>query len=348
MAPKYGEPEIYQLLSRAVLPSYSGKYYSQTRMIHASRLLTFPGIRVSRYQVTTSNGGWGDSILTRMHRVLRDFNVSWAAAGVLMTDFSQAVYKMDGLYEALSTDGDDKLIARLKAMELGRSIVNAIVIDAKDEWSRQSTQLSGFPDLLTLFFSRLAASVDMPLTKLAGQSPKGLGNEGESDVVWWNTGVGNYQRTHVAPRLRRAYQIKMIQRWGREPQKWSLKFRSLEKENPKDTATARNLQAQTDKIYAVDIGSITSQEVAESRFGGDGYSFETQLDMAARKAQEAVEPQGTDAERAALRPQPGDDDYVPPPAPGSAQPTTPIPSPGPAAAPDPNTPPTPVVESGDS
>lgn len=348
MAPKYGEPEIYQLISRAVLPSYSGKYYSQTRMIHASRLLVFPGVRVSRYQVTTSNGGWGDSILTRMHRVLRDFNISWAAAGVLMTDFSQAVYKMKGLYEALATDGDDKLIQRLKAMELGRSIVNATVIDADDEWMRQSTALTGFPEMLIHFWSRLAATVDMPLTKLAGQSPKGLGNEGESDIVWWNASVGNYQRTHVGPRVRRAYQIKMIQRWGREPKKWSLKWRSLEKENPKDLATARNLQAQTDKIYAVDIGSITSQEVAESRFGGDGYSFETQLDMVSRKAQEAVEPQGTEAERAALRPGPGDEGYVPPPPTGSAVPTAPIPAPGPAAAPDPNTPPMPVVETGDS
>jgi hypothetical protein len=74
-------------------------------LIHESRMIVFPGIRVSRYQQSTARGGWGESVLSRVYRVLRDFNTAWSSAGVLVTDFAQSVIKIAGLWEALAFDG---------------------------------------------------------------------------------------------------------------------------------------------------------------------------------------------------------------------------------------------------
>lgn len=324
-APKYGQPEIYRLVTRAVLPSHDGKYYPVTTDIHESRLLVFPGSRVSRYQISSMQGGWGDSILVPMYRVLRDFNMSWASAGALVADFAQAVYKMENLWETLAGDDAGAFQARLQSMELTRSTINATVIDKNDDFIRQSTPITGLPDLLDKFATRLAAAADMPLTLLFGTSPGGLNSTGESDIRFFYDRVAEYQEERVLPQLKKLVQIIMLCTGiKQEPKKWSIRFRPLWQESAKDKASAMLTQAQADVAW-IGAGVFSAEECSSAHWSSGEYNPDITIDFHAREKQEqavaapvnqkdlnALDPDHPDFKGSRL--DPGHNAYVPPPS----------------------------------
>lgn len=285
-AAKYGEVEYYELYAFTNWGVVSNGNAGQQRLpppatskIHESRLVIFPGIRVSRYQINTGLAGtlWGDSILTSLVDALRDFNVSWSAAGLLAVDFGQPVISVKDLM-MLVAQNPGSFMARMRALEHGRSSARAILIDAdKEKFERQTTSLTGFPDLLNGLSMRLASVVDMPLTLLMGQSPKGLGNEGESDVRFYYDRIRGKQTTEVGPLLK--WFIKLILgtlRKRKLPKKWTIKFHELWQMSEAETAQARLTQMRTDSM-AIKSGIVYPDEIRKSRYRG-GYSYETQID----------------------------------------------------------------------
>jgi phage-related protein (TIGR01555 family) len=283
---KYGEVEYYQLNSfttTGVVPQVN--VLAEQRLppptdvwIHESRLVVFGGVKVSRYQIHNNVAGslWGDSILTALVEILRDFNVSWHAAGLLAVDFGQPVISVDNLMLLVAKNPVD-FQARMRALEQGRSVARAILIDQKKEkFERQSTNLTGFHDLLNALSMRLAAAVDMPLTLLMGQSPKGLGNEGESDVRFYYDRIRGKQVTEIGPLIK--FFVKMIMgtlRKRKAPKKWDITFAELWQMSEAEKAEARLTQARTDSLY-LKGGVLYPDEVRTSRFGG-AYSFDTQI-----------------------------------------------------------------------
>jgi len=293
-APKYGEPEIYRIITRSVLPSRQG-FSAQTMEIHESRLLIFPGIRVSRFQPLAARAGWGEAVLTRIYRVLRDFNAAYANTGVLINDFSQAVVKIAGLWEALAQDAG-AFNQRLQAMEAGRSTVNAIAIDAGDSYERQQTPVTGLSDLLERFGVRLAAACDMPLTLLFGTSPAGLNATGESDIRSFYDRVASYQQRKILPKLRQICQILFRTIGSRsEPVNWSIKFRPLWQESAKDQASAAAALAQADTAWTT-ASILSSDEIAKARWGKGQEFAGITVDFSAREAQDDLGSQPGDQE----------------------------------------------------
>jgi phage-related protein (TIGR01555 family) len=300
IGPNYGEVELYELHAFVTFGAASAAPINplpspNINRIHSSRLIVFPGKKVSRYQVQTGLAGvsWGDSILIALVDALRDFNVSWSAAGLLAVDFGQPVISVQNLMMLVAKNPGD-FMARMRALEEGRSTARAILIDKdKEKFERQNTNVTGFPDLLNALSMRLAATVDMPLTLLMGQSPKGLGNEGESDVRFYYDRIKGRQTTEVGPLL--LWFVKLIMRTLRQrklPKKVTIKFAELWQMTAAETAQAHLTQARTDSMY-IKSGVVFPDEIRKSRFRG-GYSFDTTIDERKKAPGFAVPPpQGT-------------------------------------------------------
>lgn len=281
-AAKYGQPSHYQISPMTFGISEETAIVGQTtalNLVHESRVIAFQGIKVSQYQAPSGTAGWGYSMFTRIRHVLRDFQVACASAGILAADFSQAIFSMEGLAglaaKADLRQGANGLKNRLAAIELARSTARAILIDTKEKFERQTTNIQGLPELLAWLASRLAAAVEMPLTLLMGQSPKGLGNEGESDVRFYYDQIAAVQIEKVEPPLRRIIDIllHLRARGGEVPKKVEIKWRSLWQPSDKERAETHATQANADQVY-VDMGALTADEVRDMRFGGE-YSLET-------------------------------------------------------------------------
>jgi len=279
-SPKSGEIETYQVMP--INGSTNG--HTAVVEIHETRLIIFPGVRVSAEDLVGTCYGWGDGCLTPVRGVLNDFELTFGSAANLMQDFAQAVLKLDGLAEVLGVDGQNEATSRLSEMNRWRSALRALVLDSKDTFERVTTPLTGMAEMLDRFMFRMAAAAEMPVSKLMGMAPAGLNATGESDISNWDDVVASGQ-LHITPMLERLIQLFLLSEEGgrNEPDVWSVEFFPLRQPNMTETAQARATQSQTDKNY-IDAGVLSPEEVAFARFGGDTYSFETIIDFEERDA----------------------------------------------------------------
>lgn len=296
-SPKYGLPETYMIRNLGVPITSAPTTSTPVKQkplepvifwVHESRLLVFPGTPVSR-QARVQMRGWGDSIFTRIDKVLSDYNQTWGGVANLMTDFSQGVLNIEGLKKALA--GGDKaargnpVTTRARQIQLTRSIARMLFLDKEEEFSRHTVPLSGVADVLQQFSLRLAAAADMPVTLLMGQAPSGLNATGASDVRFFYDRIAARQRKRMLPQLKRLIKLILLSKEGPtegvQPERWNAKFKSLYQMTALEQADLRNKQANTDHLYIQD-GAVSPEEVAASRFGGSEYSTETVIDFEGR------------------------------------------------------------------
>ena len=312
--PKLGQPATY-------LVTTQGGTHFNTAVCHESRLILFrgapTGIRERMHLF-----GWDYSVMQRAYQVLRSFNTGWRSVETLLADGNQAVFKMTGLAEMLASGGEEMLRTRMQAMDLYRSVMRALVIDAdgKETFERNSANFSNIPDTLDKFMLRLAASVQIPVTILMGQSPAGMNATGDSDFRWFYDRIRAEQTTILAPKIRRLANIwlktKAGQKYAKATNQLTIKFPNLWTDTPLVQAQRRLALAQGDDVY-VQNQAISPEEVAIHRFAPDG--FEREL---------ILSPEGLAAREQALSTQPMPAPAVDPNAPPAVDPNAPAPGEG--------------------
>jgi len=320
--PKFGKPKTFVVNTNTT--SGISLVEAQTRMVstdgrfagavevHESRLLWFTHGVVSKRQLV-ENKGFGDSVLTRLNPVLRDYDMAWQGISALLADFGQAVFKMEGLAELMNTGRSQQVIERMQTMEIGRSVARGIFLDSSEDFERKSTSLTGYPEVLEKYLVRLAAAADMPVTILMGQSPAGMNATGEGDTRAWYDRVEGYQEGKLSNPLEYLYKLVFLAKngptGGKIPNNHAVVFVPLWQPTEKEVAETRALVAQTDASM-IQNGVVSAEEVAKSRYGGETYSMETVLDMEAREAQEQAASQVLREEL--LTPPTPEDDEPPP------------------------------------
>ncbi len=224
-----------------------------------------------------------------MNSTLYQFGVSWDALAHIIQDASQGVFKMRGYLDALAADDLGTIMARLDVMDMSRSIVRAVTLDADEgeSFERQNFSWSGIRDVYEMLSLRLAASARMPVTILFGQSPAGMDATGDSDLEWFYGTIESSQHTEVKPALEYVLRLLMLSKSGptsgKVPENWGVTFPELREIKPKAQAEIEKLIGDRDAAY-IDRGILTPEEVATSRFTVDGWSMNTQINLEERRA----------------------------------------------------------------
>jgi phage-related protein (TIGR01555 family) len=293
-SPKYGEPEFYRVGNDAA----GRRGAAAVKRVHESRVIRFDGVPTSR-EVRTSQDGWDDSVLLRPYTALRGFGVSWESVEVVLSEFVLTIFRMKGLAEKVAANATDAIQKRTELLNLQKSILRGMLLDADESFERQTVSVAGLADLLDKFAVRLAAAAEIPATILLGQSPAGMNATGESDVRQYYDRVAGMRNDYLRPRLNRLVTLMLRAKTGptrgREPANWRIAFPPLWQETAKEKAELRRIQSQTDIAY-IDAGVLLPDEVAVNRFGGDEYSPDTVIDRAAREAMTSNAPDPADPE----------------------------------------------------
>lgn len=290
---RYGQPQYFRINSNGSY-LYSGtKEESNAKFkthrpktnsrIHHSRLIVLQGIRTSRYLPTTNEISpyWGNSVVDRFYDALRDTGVGFSSAGIIATDIGQPIIAIPGLLQMVAK-GDKKLRDRMAALELSRSTARAILLDEREKYERQTTQLTGVGELLDRLSIWCSANIDTPLSVLLGYSPSSLGSPGEVELKLWYNKIRSLQRRKFSRLIKRIARIVMrTMRQRKLPKKFSIEWFPLETLNEKDLAEARLNQARADALM-IEFGALDPDELRKSRWTGR-YSYETQVDIG-RKA----------------------------------------------------------------
>lgn len=247
--------------------------------IHASRILRFEGRPVPA-RLASQVDYWGDSVLQSVWHVLSAYGMVEAGAAHIVHEYEIALMKVKGLSTMIASQNGAELVAqRMAAFNLGKGLANMAVLDAESEdYSRSTASVAGLADLWDRFAQALAAAAEMPLTKLFGQSPKGLSTDDKSGMRWYYDTVRSTQEFTYQPAIERVARLLAstptvaVER----DVEFTIDFHPLEEPTEKERAEVRKLDAEADRIHW-EMQVLEEQEIRQSAYGGSGYSSDRRL-----------------------------------------------------------------------
>lgn len=253
--------------------------------VHSSRVLHFRGRRrlpSERWSQASFGGGFGTwnrqqdiSVLQAVWDEIRRLTETMQGGAALAQELQQTVWRLDGFGNTQVGDDATGLLTRLTLMQKVRGIVNAIVMDTKDEFAHHASAPQGFRDLSDAAKAMLSAVTGIPEVILFGATPTGLNTDGDSAWEGFRQLISDYQETHQ-PQLERLYQVLFAARDGEstgDPNDVQLTFKALDEPNELQQAQTRLITAQTDSIY-VQSGVISPDEIRDQRFGEKGWKLD--------------------------------------------------------------------------
>ena len=282
--PNFGLPEFYQVTGRTI---------AGVPQVHHSRFIRFDGIPLSE-EGFRRNDYWGDSYLTTLFDIARDYDAAYSGVMLALKDFGVNVLRLKDLANIVGSDNEDKLKARLKLMQLSKSILSSVVIDAnEEEYTLLERSFTNIGQVLERIDKRLQMVTGLPHTMLFGEGSTGtLGAGGESEQNTLADLIATAQEDSLRRQFKIYAEVVQAQREGPTSGKiltdYSFKFNPLNEPTEMQLADFRLKVAETDQKYS-DMGVLSPSEIANSRFGGEGYSAETQIDKEARSLQEDLD-----------------------------------------------------------
>lgn len=189
-SPRFCEPLYYE---------YYGLGAGRRRIIHPSRVVRFDG--PENPQRPSTGDYWGLSVVQLIDEAINDFMSASANMTALVHEAKIDVFGIPNLAEMLALDNGDAALRRMQANNAAKSTVNAVFRDAEETYEQKQINFSGLPDVVRQLLSHVSAAADVPMTRLAGQSPGGLNATGDGDMNNYLDRLAGEQQNIIRPRL---------------------------------------------------------------------------------------------------------------------------------------------------
>lgn len=288
IAPVISEESIYDYSKATYYQIISGDLIQQPNLtyIHKDRILRFDGVWLP-YRTRQKNYGWGMSVLQSVYESFKHYYTGTSSIATLLTEFDIFVHKVRGLASMLAAGKEGQVRDRLQLNDMSKSIYRGYAIDAeKEELAFVSRQFGGVAEILEKLRLDVIAASNIPHTLLFGQSPSGLGATGRSEERDFAKTCHHYQEANFRKPLMKLMRYIMMSKTGpikgAMPDNWRVSFKPLFEMNERELADVRARVAAVDARY-IQVGVLTPQEVADSRFGKSEYSIETTIDPSIKR-----------------------------------------------------------------
>ena len=266
-SPYYDDIEVFEVK----------KKYGGVVRIHASRCEVLKGQLwppIDGMGLRMENKYWGMSELQAPYLALGVLGSFVQGIGHAGQEMAVSKYRLSNLMQILAENSTDALYARMEAIEASKSLINAVLLGKDEEWGRDQLSFVGLPEVFDRLAMMVSGASGIPVTKLFGRSAAGLNATGEGDTRDYYDYLNSKQASFLSPLLRRLYSSLKS-----SVTDYEIMFNPAWSPTQAELVDMRFKQAQTDKIYAVDITdgkrtAISIDELCASRFQG-GYGFET-------------------------------------------------------------------------
>lgn len=315
--PDLGKPRYYRVMTNA--PALRGQ------AIHYSRVMVrHTGVKIPYQQQLTENL-WGISVLERLYDRLIGYDTATAGITQLVGKAYLRTLSVDGMRDVVAAGGKplEGLAAYVETMRRYQGIEGISVIDAKDKFEGQSHQaFSGIAEVLVQLGQQLSGALRIPLVRLFGQSPGGLGSSGESEMRQYYDHVKQEQVRTLHSGVSTVYKLIARSLGVALPSSFSLGFRPLWELTETDKATIA--KSTVEAVTAAFDASLISQKAGmlelrqSSRLTGIFDAISTEL---IEQADDSIQPPAPSAQDILA-------DFTAPagpglPAPSNSQPPTP-------------------------
>jgi phage-related protein (TIGR01555 family) len=241
-SPWVGKPEYFEIVTSAS----TGK----TLRLHPSRVVEFVGQRAPEgsYFLGGQAGSWfwGDPIMQSIGQAVRNADLAQDGFAALIDRAAVDVFKFKDLIAQVATqEGEDRVTRRVAWTSQAKSTHRATILDAEDEWSQVQVTWSGIPEIMDAFLLVVAGAADIPMTRLLGQSPKGLQSTGDGEERDYQSMIAARQDEQLKPALERIDELLIPSALGSRPTDVYFLFAPLQQENEKDGAEIENKAADS-------------------------------------------------------------------------------------------------------
>lgn len=248
-----GDPKSYQLSGVAGVT------------VHPSRVIRFIGNPIRMNGVWD---GWGESIWVAIRRKVVESDEIAAAVSQLVAEAKIDVVRLKGLMSGLATEEyENLLVKRWTAMNTFKSIANALLLDADDEYVTHSQTFAGLGDIQDRAMTLVAAIADIPATRLYGRAPQGMNATGDSDMRNYYDRIKAGQEMNLQPQLAVLDEILLRSALGDRPEAAAYEWNPLWQLSETEAATVEKTFADAAAVYATN-GIVPATALAEMAKGG--------------------------------------------------------------------------------
>ena len=265
-SPTYGQIIRYKVRVRA---GHSFNYFD----IHHTRCIPFFGASIPPSSKMALNlieaRYWGISELQFLYDDLRDFRSAFGSTALVLQEFIVGKYKFADLDEMLGAGGQAKLRARLEAIEMSKSMINAVMLGTDEDYTRDSATVTGIPDVLDRFMMLLSANTGIPVTKLFGSSAAGMNATGAGDADNYYDVLRSAQSEHTQYIQRLG---DMLAKWLKLPDTYIWEWASLEQQSEEERNNAKRIESEVERTLAdadqryIQAGVISADDIYRLRF----------------------------------------------------------------------------------
>lgn len=216
LSPFYGEPKFYTINS------------SQFGIVqlHPSRAVRFVGRKLPMRSL--EQDAWGDSVMQAIQTALKNAALASEGVATLINEASVDVLKIPGLMAQIGTqDYKDRLMERVQLAQVSKSLVRAFMLDSEEEYEKKQINFSNLPELVMTYMQIVSGAVDIPVTRLLGQTPAGLSSTGESDLRNYYDNVRSGQENDIEPTIARLDEVIIQSSLGSRPKEIHYKWNPL-------------------------------------------------------------------------------------------------------------------------
>lgn len=212
-----------------------GKGILNGAIVHNSRIERFDGEWMPWYE-RQRNLYWGQSILSIAYDAIRNAGIVDNSIASLLFRASVPVMKVKDLINIVSDpEAKAAFIERMNLLNYQMSNNNMAVVDSEEELNNlESGTLTGLDTVIERFYVLVSAATGIPVTKLVGESARGLNATGEGDLDNYYDMLEAYQNNRIKPHL-----MNMLIRWiipsyfdELAPSDLNVIFPEMERESP--------------------------------------------------------------------------------------------------------------------
>lgn len=253
--------------------------------VHKSRCLVFKGGLTSDYtDLDFKYRYWGISIIQKIWDQLKDFGAVSQGIANLMMEVNIGKYTLSNFAQILSlnrSDALEKIMTRLDAIDLSKSMINAVLLGEGESYERDTANLSGVSDIIDRMQINLSAVSNIPVTRLFGRSPAGMNSTGESDLRNYYDRVSTQQFTKLEGELEYLIKIMFNYLYPNKNMPFEIKFNSLWEPTEREKAEINKMKSETYTNY-INMGVIMPEDVQKIEFPDIEYNetafeFENEL-----------------------------------------------------------------------
>lgn len=253
--PHLGLPKYYQVQANA--PALRGVTIHHSRIAYRGEGVKLP------YQQRLTENMWGISVLERIYDRMIAFDSASTGAAQLVFKSHLRTLKIDGLRDIVAAGGAPMtgLYAYTEVMRRFQGIEGLSLIDKNDEFEVQSSSsgMTGISTIIDALADQLAGALQVPKTRLFGQSPGGLGSNGKGEERQYHDGIKQKQSAELGPGVLTTYKLMAQSKGVKLPKNFGLQFASLVELD--DAAKGDLVQKTTTAILGAYDGGVLSQKV---------------------------------------------------------------------------------------